>query len=131
MAGIVERKIHLMKTTMARKFTKIMAAALAAVTMSTAASVSVSARTLTTGQKLTEQLVDEYAVIFKTMKLNPDAFVMLSNELGFFNTDVRGIICSKEEYEGANVDYWATLQKSKLCQEREGYTSILDKFSRG
>ena len=110
-----------------KKFTRIITAVMAAATTS----VCASARTLWTGQEITEQLIDDYVVWLKAQKMNPDALVKFSNEWGFFNTDERGIICSREEYEGANIDYWATLQKSKLCQEREGYTSILDRFSRG
>ena len=114
-----------------KKFVKIIAAVMAAATIAATTSVCASARTLWTGQEITEQLIDDYVVWLKAQKMNPDALVKFSNEWGFFNTDERGIICSREEYEGANIDYWATLQKSKLRQRIEGYTSILDRFSRG
>lgn len=114
-----------------KKFTKIIAAAMAAVTIATTASVCASARTLVTGEEVTEEVIDRYATLFKELKLNPTSLIILSNDLLFSNTDEKGIMECKKDYDGAWIDYWAGLQKSKLCQEREGYTSILDPFSRG
>ena len=62
---------------------------------------------------------------------DPEAQALFSHEYGFFNTDKSGIMGCNKDYNGAWIDYWAGLQKSKLSQEREGFTSILDPFSRG
>ena len=114
-----------------KKFTKLIAAAMVTVTMAVSTSIPASARTLTTGEVLTEEVVDRYAAALKVVSATSDELILFSNEYGFFNTDKKGIMGCKKDYDGAWIDYWAGLQKSKLCQEREGYTSILDPFSRG
>ena len=114
-----------------KKFVKIIAAVMAAATIAATTSVCASARTLTTGEVLTEEVVDRYAAALKVVSATSDELILFSNEYGFFNTDKRGIMECNKDYNGAWIDYWATLQKSKLCQEREGFTSILDPFSRG
>ena len=114
-----------------KKFTRIIAAVMAAATIAATTSVCASARTLVTGEVLTEEVVDRYAAALKVVSATSDELILFSNEYGFFNTDKRGIMGCKTDYDGAWIDYWAGLQKSKLCQEREGYTSILDPFSRG
>ena len=119
------------ETTEMKKFVKIIAAVMAAATIAATTSVCASARTLTTGEVLTEEVVDRYAATLKAVGATSDELIMFSHEYGFFNTDERGIMGCKTAYNGAWIDYWAGLQKSKLCQEREGYTSILDRFSRG
>ena len=114
-----------------KKFVKIIAAVMAAATIAATTSVCASARTLTTGEVLTEEVVDRYAAAMKAVSATTDELILFSEEYGFFNTDERGIMGCNKAYNGAWIDYWATLQRSKLCQEREGYTSILDPFSRG
>ena len=115
-----------------KKFTRIITAVMAAATIAvTTTSVCASARTLVTGEVLTEEVVDRYAATLKAVGATSDELILFSHEYGFFNTDERGIMGCNKAYNGAWIDYWATLQKSKLCQEREGYTSILDRFSRG
>ena len=114
-----------------KKFTRIIAAVIAAATIAVTTSVCASARTLVTGEVLTEEVVDRYAAALKVVSATSDELIMFSHEYGFFNTDERGIMGCNKDYNGAWIDYWATLQKSKLCQEREGYSAILDRFSRG
>ena len=115
-----------------KKFTRIITAVMAAATIAvTTTSVCASARTLVTGEVLTEEVVDRYAAALKAVSATSDELILFSNEYGFFNTDKQGIMGCNTDYDGAWIDYWAGLQKSKLCQEREGYTSILDPFSRG
>ena len=115
-----------------KKFTRIITAVMAAATIAvTTTSVCASARTLVTGEVLTDEVVDRYATVLKALNTTSDQLIIFSHEYGFFNTDKRGIMECNKDYNGAWIDYWATLQKSKLCQEREGYTSILDPFSRG
>jgi hypothetical protein len=115
-----------------KKFTRIITAVMAAATIAvTTTSVCASARTLVTGEVLTEEVVDRYAAALKVVSATSDELILFSNEYGFFNTDKQGIMGCNTDYDGAWIDYWAGLQKSKLCQEREGYTSILDPFSRG
>ena len=114
-----------------KKFIKIIAAVMAAATIAVTTSVCASAIRLTTGEEVTEEVIDRYATLFKELKLNPTSLIIVSNDMGFFDTNEKGITGSAEEYEGANIDYWATLQKSKLRQRSEGFTSILDPFSRG
>ena len=120
------------ETTKMKKFTRIITAVMAAATIAvTTTSVCASARTLVTGEVLTEEVVDRYAAALKVVSATSDELILFSNEYGFFNTDKQGIMGCNTDYDGAWIDYWAGLQKSKLCQEREGYTSILDPFSRG
>ena len=115
-----------------KKFTRIITAVMAAATIAvTTTSVCASARTLVTGEVLTDEVVDRYATVLKALNTTSDQLIIFSHEYGFFNTDKKGIMGCKKDYDGAWIDYWAGLQKSKLCQEREGYTSILDPFSRG
>ena len=115
-----------------KKFVKIIAAVMAAATIAvTTTSVCASARTLVTGEVLTEEVVNRYAAALKVVSATSDELKLFSREYGFFNTDEGGITDCNKDYNGAWIDYWAGLQKSKLCQEREGYTSILDPFSRG
>ena len=125
--SMIKKEIAKMK-----KFTRIITAVMAAATIAvTTTSVCASARTLETGEVLTEEVVDRYAAALKVVSATSDELILFSNEYGFFKTDKRGIMGCKTDYDGAWIDYWAGLQKSKLCQEREGYTSILDPFSRG
>ena len=115
-----------------KKFTRIITAVMAAATIAvTTTSVCASARTLVTGEVLTDEVVDRYATVLKALNTTSDQLIIFSHEYGFFNTDKQGIMGCNTDYDGAWIDYWAGLQKSKLCQEREGYTSILDPFSRG
>ena len=115
-----------------KKFTRIITAVMAAATIAvTTTSVCASARTLETGEELTEEVVDRYAATLKAVGATSDELILFSHEYGFFNTDERGIMGCNKDYNGAWIDYWAGLQKSKLCQEREGYTSKLDRFSTG
>jgi hypothetical protein len=119
------------ETTKMKKFVKIIAAVMAAATIAVTTSVCASARTLVTGEVLTEEVVDRYAAALKVVSATSDELIMFSHEYGFFNTDKSGIMGCNKDYNGAWIDYWAGLQKSKLSQEREGFTSILDPFSRG
>lgn len=107
---------------------------MAAVTIAVSASVCASARTLTTGQEITEELVNQYADYFKSMKISSDVLRLTSNELGFYPTDNYGLLVAEEHHEGGHIDYWATLQRSKVLQDRnakEGKGAFLDTFSRG
>ena len=114
-----------------KKFTRIIAAVMAAATIAVTTSVCASARTLTTGEVITEEVVNQYAAALKALNATSDQLIIFSHEYGFFNTDERGIMGCNKAYNQAWIDYWAGLQKSKLSQEREGFTSILDRFSRG
>ena len=114
-----------------KKFVKIIAAVMAAATIAVTTSVCSSAIRLTTGEEVTEEVIDRYATLFKELKLNPTSLIIFSKDMGFFDTNEKDITGIPEEYEGANIDYWASSQKSKLRQRTEGYTSILDPFSRG
>ena len=114
-----------------KKFVKIIAAVMAAATIAATTSVCASARTLVTGEEITEEVVNQYAAMMKEQKFSSDVLLVFSHKMNFYPTDVNGIMVCNKDYDGAWIDYWAGLQKSKLCQEREGYTSILDPFSRG
>ena len=117
-----------------KKFTRIIAAVMAAATIAVTTSVCASARTLTTGQEITEELVNQYADFFKSCKINSDVLRLTSYELGFYATDDHGLLSAENHHEGGHVDYWATLQRSKVRQEknaREGHGSFLDRWSRG
>jgi|GEM_PF-2155789 len=88
-------------------------------------------RTLTNGQLITEELVDTYAAIFKARKMNSDVLIITSETLGFWPTDEQGMV-DKSAYEGDWIDYWATKQKSKVRQTKDGgYKSLLDRYSTG
>ena len=118
-----------------KKFTRIITAVMAAATIAvTTTSVCASAKTLVTGEEITEEVVNQYAAALKALNATSDQLIIFSHEYGFFNTDERGIMGCKTAYNGAWIDYWATLQRSKLCQEREakeGKGSFLDPYSRG
>ncbi|MBR5091810.1 MAG: hypothetical protein IK093_20505 [Ruminiclostridium sp.] len=114
-----------------KKFTRIIAAVMAAATIAVTTSVCASARTHVTGDVITEEIVERYATDLKLRNLEADALIVFSWEMGFYPIDERGIIGCIKKYDGAWIDYWATKQKSKVRQEREGYTSVLDKWSTG
>ena len=106
--SMIKKEIAKMK-----KFTRIITAVMAAATIAvTTTSVCASAT-------------------LKALNATSDQLIIFSHEYGFFNTDERGIMGCNKAYNQAWIDYWAGLQKSKLSQEREGFTSILDRFSRG
>ena len=88
-------------------------------------------RTLTNGQEITRELIEQYAAAFKALKANSDVLRMMSDELGFWPTDEHGMV-DKPDYEGAWIDYWATKQKSKVRQTKDGGDkSFLDRYSTG
>ena len=125
--SMIKKEIAKMK-----KFTRIITAVMAAATIAvTTTSVCASAKTLVTGEEITEEVVNQYAAALKALNATSDQLIIFSHEYGFFNTDERGIMGCNKAYNQAWIDYWAGLQKSKLSQEREGFTSILDRFSRG
>ena len=113
---------------------RVIAAVMAAATIAATTSVRVSARTLVTAEELTEEVVDRYAATLKAVDATSDELILFSHEYGFFNTDERGIMGCKKDYNGAWIDYWATLQRSKVRQEKnaeKGEGAFLDSFSRG
>ena len=117
-----------------KKFTRIIAAVMAAATIAVTTSVCASARTLTTGEVITEEVVNQYAALMKAQKVSSDVLLMLSNEMHFYPTDVKGIGGTTDKFEGENIEYWATLQRSCVRQEqnaKEGKGASLDSWSRG
>ena len=93
------------ETTEMKKFVKIIAAVMAAATIAATTSVCASARTLTTGEVLTEEVVDRYAAAMKAVSATTDELILFSKEYGFFDTDKRGIMGCKTDYDGAWIDY--------------------------
>ena len=117
-----------------KKFTKIIAAVMAAATIAVSASVCASARTLITGEEITEEVVNQYAAMMKAQKFSSDVLLVFSHKMNFYPTDVNGIGGTTDKFEGENIEYWATLQRSKLFQEKnakEGKGAYLDQWSRG
>ena len=115
-----------------KKFTRIIAAVMAAATIAVTTSVCASAIKLTTGEVLTEETVNQYADIMKACKMSCDSMLIFTEELGFWAPHKVDILAArdKNEHEFAYIDEWATHQKGKIRQEREGY-SFWDRFSRG
>ena len=88
-------------------------------------------RTLTTGEVITEKVIDEYVAIFKACHLRADDLIILNDTMGFYPTDPRILEECMKDYEGAWIDQWATKQKSKVRQENGGDYSIWEQFSTG
>ena len=61
-----------------------------------------------------------------------DSMFIFTDQLGFWHPHKVDILAArdKNEHEFAYIDEWATHQKRKVRQEREGY-SYWDRFSRG
>jgi hypothetical protein len=118
-----------------KKFTRIITAVMAAATIAvTTTSVCASARTLETGEEITEEVVNQYAAMMKAQKFSSDVLLIFSHKMHFYPTDVRGIMGCNKDYNGAWIDYWATLQRSCVRQEKnakEGKGAYLDQWSRG
>jgi hypothetical protein len=117
-----------------KKFVKIIAAVMAAATIAVTTSVCASARTLVTGEVITEEVVNQYAAMMKARKFSSDVLLVFSHKMNFYPTDVKGIGGTTDKFEGENVEYWATLQRSCVRQEqnaKEGKGAILDTWSRG
>ena len=85
-------------------------------------------RTLTTGQVLTEEVVDQYAAFFKEMELTGDVLIIMSKELGFYPMDEAIVYHASRQYPGAHIDHWATKQKRNVCRENNPNPSELDKY---
>lgn len=89
-------------------------------------------RTLTTGEVITRELIEQYAAMFKARKMNSDVLKLVSKELGFYPMDEKNITQTNRAYDGAWIDQWATNQKGKVRQTEDGgYKSLLDKYSTG
>ena len=88
-------------------------------------------RKLTTGEVITEEVIDEYVTIFKGCHLRADDLIIINDELGFFPTEPRILEECMKDYEGAWIDQWATKQKSKVRQENSGDYSIWNQLSTG
>ena len=88
-------------------------------------------RTLTTGEVITEEVIDEYVAIFKANHLRADDLIIINDALGFYPTEP-GILeeCMKD-YEGAWIDQWATKQKSKIRRENSGKDTLWEQYSTG
>ena len=74
---------------------------------------------LTTGEYITEELIDTYANRMKALNLNVDTVIILSDNLGFYPCDGKGMHGCANHHEFAYIDYWATLQKGKVRQRGE------------
>ena len=85
-------------------------------------------RTLTTGQVLTEEVVDQYAAFFKEMELTGDVLIIMSKELGFYPMDEAIANRVSRKYPGAHVDHWATKQKRNIRKENNPDPSFWDKY---
>ncbi len=85
-------------------------------------------RTLTTGQVLTEEVVDQYAAFFKEMELTGDVLITMSESLGFYPMDEAIVYHASRQYPGAHIDHWATKQKRNVCRENNPNPSELDKY---
>ena len=123
------------ETTKMKKFVKIIAAVMAAATIAvTTTSVCALARTLVTGEEITEEVVNQYAAMMKAQKFSSDVLLVFSHKMNFYPTDVNGIGGTTDKFEGENIEYWATLQRSCVRQEKnakEGKGASLDQWSRG
>lgn len=109
-----------------KKFTKIIAAAMAAVTIAATASVCASARTLTTGEEITDEVIDRYVDVLKSTGFNENGLISFSDSFGFYPmlyVEKQSIIASERDYKGAMFDCWASKQKEKAARERSGNTS--------
>ena len=115
-----------------KKFVKIIAAVMAAATIAVTTSVCASAIKLKTGEELTIEVIEQYADLMKALELSCDSMIIFSEDMGFWSVHMADILAArdKNEYEFAYIDEWATHQKGKIRQEREGY-SYWDRFSRG
>jgi len=87
-------------------------------------------RTLTTGEVITRELIEQYAAMFKAGKMNSDVLKLVSKELGFYPMDEKNITQTNRDYDGAWIDQWATNQKGKVRQEGEG-NNFLNQYSTG
>ena len=118
-----------------KKFTRIITAVMAAATIAvTTTSVCASARTLVTGEEITEEVVNQYAAMMKAQKFSSDVLLVFSHKMNFYPTDVNGIGGTTDKFEGENIEYWATLERSCVRQEKnakEGKGASLDQWSRG
>ena len=117
-----------------KKFTRIIAAVMAAATIAVTTSVCASARTLVTGEVITEEVVNQYAAMMKARNFDSDMLLIFSHKMNFYPTDVKGIGGTTDKFEGENIEYWATLQRSCVRQEKnaeKGEGAFLDRWSRG
>ena len=117
-----------------KKFTRIIAAVMAAATIAVTTSVCASAIKLKTGEELTIEVIEQYADLMKAQKFSSDVLLVFSHKMNFYPTDVNGIGGTTDKFEGENIEYWATLQRSCVRQEKnakEGKGAYLDQFSRG
>ena len=118
---------------------RVIVSAMAAVMAASALATNVSAknyynaegqRILSTGEVITEELVDRYAEDFKLMHMSRDVLAITVFELGFYYVPESELIVGTRHYEGCWIDYWRALQRSKLRQHREGL-NLLDHYSKG
>ena len=115
-----------------KKFVKIIAAVMAAATIAVTTSVCTSAIKLKTGEELTIEVIEQYADLMKALELSCDSMIIFSEDMGFWSLNMADILAArdKNEHEFAYIDQWATNQKGKVRQVREGYT-FWDQYSRG
>ena len=92
----------------------------------------VGGRTLSTGEEITIEVIDEYEKLFKSIGLTSDQLIITSHAMGFYPTDEHLIArCMRE---GTHIDQWASKQRSKVRQDicaRNGEGSYLDQWSTG
>ena len=55
-------------------------------------------RTLTTGEVITRELIEQYAAMFKAGKMNSDVLKLVSKELGFYPMDEKNITQTNRDY---------------------------------
>ena len=75
-------------------------------------------RTLTTGEDVTEEVIDRYRDFFKAQNVDMNMLLALNDEFGFYPVDRHVMAQSINLYEDKHVDWWATLQKEKLRKGR-------------
>lgn len=92
----------------------------------------VGGRTLSTGEEITIEVIDEYEKLFKSIGLTADELIITNYAMGFYPTDDKLIAyCMRD---GTHIDQWASKQRSKVRQDiraRNGEGSYLDQWSTG
>lgn len=74
-------------------------------------------RTLTTGEVITEEVIDQYREFFKSQNVDLNMLTVLNDTMGFYPVDRNVLSQSINLYEDKHIDWWATLQKDKLHKE--------------
>ena len=117
-----------------KKFTRIIAAVMAAATIAVTTSVCASAIKLKTGEELTIEVIEQYADLMKALELSCDSMIIFSEDMGFWSLNMADILAArdKNEHEFAYIDEWATHQKAKVRQTEGGcYKDFWDQYSAG